>query len=257
MARTDTWFGSTANASLGGREKRLKIRNRLRSVALGVAISSTFLLAEAPKSATPQGEAASASGLEATLSSMDKAAANFKTIQATFVWDQYTKVVDETDTQNGTIYFRRLSGDNVEMAAHIDKPEMKIVLYSRGEVRVYTVKNHSEQKYDASKNKEEFNSFLMLGFGGKGHDLASKFDVKYDGTETVQGVTTSRLVLTPKEEQVQKMFSEIIVWIDTARGISVQQKFIQPKSGDYRLAKYSDIRINPKLSDEIFKIKSH
>jgi outer membrane lipoprotein-sorting protein len=37
----------------------------------------------------------------------------------------------------------------------------------------------------------------------------------------------------------------------------VQQKFIQPKSGDYRLAKYSDIRINQKLPDDTFKIKAH
>jgi outer membrane lipoprotein-sorting protein len=235
----------------------LKIKFRLFVVALGLAVSSNLLLAEAPKPPAAQGEAASGAGLESTLASMDKAAASFKTIQATFVWDQYTKVVDETETQNGTIYFRRLSGDSVEMAAHIDKPEMKIVLYSRGEVRVFDVKNHDEKKYDASKNKEEFNSFLMLGFGGKGHDLASRFDVKYDGTETVQGVSTSKLVLTPKDPQVLNMFSQIIVWIDTSRGVSVQQKFIQPKSGDYRLAKYTDIRINPRLSDDAFKIKSH
>jgi outer membrane lipoprotein-sorting protein len=65
------------------------------------------------------------------------------------------------------------------------------------------------------------------------------------------------LLLTPKDEQVLKMFSQIILWIDTSRGISVQQKFIQPKSGDYRLAKYSDIRINQKLPDDTFKIKAH
>lgn len=188
---------------------------------------------------------------------MDKASASFKTIQAAFNWDQYTKLVDETDTQTGTIYFRRTSPDNVEMAAHIDKPAARIVVYSRGVVRTFDVKTRDFHEYQAGEHKEEFNSFLMLGFGGKGHDLASKFEVKYDGTETVQGVATSKLVLTPKEAQVANMFSQIILWIDTTRGISVQQKFIQPNSGDHRLAKYSDIRINPKLSDEAFKIKGH
>jgi outer membrane lipoprotein-sorting protein len=234
---------------------------RMWCLVLALAISPNALLSEAaepakgqnPQSASPS----SGTQLEAALASMDKAAANFKTIQSAFVWDQYTKIVDETDTQKGTIYFRRLSSDTVEMSAHIDKPETKLVLYSRGEVRIYDVKNHTEAKYDASKNKEEFNSFLMLGFGGRGHDLASKFEVEFGGTETVQGGTTTKLLLTPKEEQVKKNFSQIILWIDTARGISVQQKFIQPKSGDYRLAKYSDIRINPKLPDDTFKIKAH
>ena len=39
------------------------------------------------------------SGLEHVLAQMDKTAAAFRTTQADFVWDQYAKVVDETDTQ--------------------------------------------------------------------------------------------------------------------------------------------------------------
>src|ERR1041385_6269229 len=49
-----------------------------------------------------------ASTLEQTLTSMDKAAAGFKAIEADFAWDQYQKVVNETDTESGTIYFRRV-----------------------------------------------------------------------------------------------------------------------------------------------------
>jgi outer membrane lipoprotein-sorting protein len=241
--------------------EKVQMKFRMGCVVLGLAVSPLVLCASSTKSAkTEAAQSAVASApatLESTLASMDKASTGFKTIQATFAWDQYTKVVDETDTQTGTIYFRRLSSDSVEMAAHIDKPEMKVVLYSRGEVRVYDVKNHTEQKYDAAKNKEEFNSFLMLGFGGRGHDLTNKFGVEFGGDETVQGTNTAKLLLTPKDEQVLKMFSQIILWIDTSRGISVQQKFIQPKSGDYRLAKYSDIRINQKLPDDTFKIKAH
>ena len=45
--------------------------------------------------------------LESVLKTMDAAAANFQTTQADFVWDQYQKVVDETDTQKGTVYYRR------------------------------------------------------------------------------------------------------------------------------------------------------
>ena len=54
-----------------------------------------------------------------------------------------------------------------------------------------------------------------------------------------------------EERESKKMFSNIELWIDDARGVSVQQKFIEAESGDYRLAKYSNIKINEKLSDEI------
>src|SRR5690242_13768567 len=62
-----------------------------------------------------------ASTLEQTLTSMDKAAAGFKAIEADFAWDQYQKVVDETDTESGTIYFRRV-GNEVQMMADITGP---------------------------------------------------------------------------------------------------------------------------------------
>ena len=42
-----------------------------------------------------------ASGLDNVLRKMDETAAHFQTAQADFVFDQYQKVVDETDTQKG------------------------------------------------------------------------------------------------------------------------------------------------------------
>ena len=59
-----------------------------------------------PQSA-PAASAQNPAELNAVLTRMDQAAAKFKTTQADFVWDQYSKVVNETDTQKGTLYFRR------------------------------------------------------------------------------------------------------------------------------------------------------
>src|SRR3954471_22847904 len=80
--------------------------------------------------------AAHAQSLEAILNSMDQAAANFRSAQTDFVWDQYQKVVDEHDNQKGTMYFRRQSGE-VQMAADITVPDKKYVLFSGGTVSVY------------------------------------------------------------------------------------------------------------------------
>ena len=52
------------------------------------------------------------------------------------------------------------------------------------------------------------------------------------------GVATAKLQLVPKSEKVRNTYSEIFLWIDLDKGISVQQQFFQPQ-GDYRLAKYS------------------
>ena len=204
------------------------------------------------------GGSAQNADLEKVLKTMDQQASTFRNAQADFVWDQYTKVVDDHDIQQGTIYFRREGKEDVQMAADIKTPNPKYVLFSKGLVKVYEhVPGKIDQvtEYDAGKNKAEFESFLVLGFGGSGEDLKKAFDVKYGGMENVQGVNAARLDLTPKSPKVRNMFEQIILWIDPAKGVSVQQKFINGE-GDYRLAKYSNIVLNGKISDEVFKLKT-
>src|SRR5713226_5861243 len=109
--------------------------------------------------------------------------------------------------------------------------------------------------YDATAHREEFESFLVLGFGGGGHDLLKSFDVKYVGKEKIAGVDTAELDLTPKSEKIKQHFAHILLWIDPQRGLSLQQKLFET-SGDYRLAKYSDIQVNQRIPDNAFKLKT-
>jgi len=109
--------------------------------------------------------------------------------------------------------------------------------------------------YDLGKKRSEFESYVVLGFGGSGQDLLKSFDVTDAGPETINGVATAKLQLIPKSENVRNNYSKIFLWIDLDKGISVQQQFLTPQ-GDYRLTKYSGIRINEKISDEVFKLKT-
>jgi len=198
--------------------------------------------------------AAQAQNLESVLDAMDKASTGFHNAQSDFAWDNYTKVVDEHDLQKGVIYFRR-QGTDTQMAADITVPDKKYVLFNGGTVSIYVPKAGQITEYNAGKNKADFETFLVLGFGGRGHDLSKSFDVKYLGMEQVQGVNAAKLELTPKSKRVADMFNKITLWIDTARGVSVQQLFTTP-SGDYRVAKYSNIKINDKLPGDVFKLKT-
>src|ERR1017187_896873 len=195
-----------------------------------------------------------AQSLEASLNAMDQAAANFRTAQCDFVWDQYQKVVDDHDYQKGTMYFRRQSND-VQMAADITSPDKKYVLFTGSLVSVYQPSIDQVTEYNPGKNKSDFESFLVLGFGGRGHDLEKSFDVSYAGMGQAQGVNAAKLELMPKSQRVKSMFQTITLWIAPARGVSVQQKFAEP-SGDYRVAKYSNIQINHKISGDVFKLKT-
>ncbi|MGA8432394.1 MAG: outer membrane lipoprotein carrier protein LolA [Candidatus Sulfotelmatobacter sp.] len=218
---------------------------------LFIAVSVAIFCGSLPMSPPPQ--ASNSTGLEAVLKKMDAAAASFHSTQADFEWDQYQKVVDETDVQKGVIYFRR-AGQQIEMMAHVKDPDQKFVLYKDGRLQVYQPKIEQLIVHDMGNSRGDLESYLVLGFGGSGQDLTKAFDVTYGGDETIDGIATGKLQLVPRAEKVKNTFTQIILWIDMARGISIQQKFITPQ-GDFRLAKYSNIRTD-KLGNDIFQIKT-
>jgi outer membrane lipoprotein-sorting protein len=199
-------------------------------------------------------QSADSDSLDSVLKKMDAAAASFRTTQADFVWEQYQKVVDETDTQKGTVYYRR-AGKEIEMMADIKEPDRKFVLYKDGKLQVYQPKIEQVMSYPAGGNRNELETYLVLGFGGSGQELKKSFEVSYEGEENFDGIATAKLQLIPKSEKFRNNFSKIFLWIDLARGISIQQKFMQPQ-GDYRLAKYSGVRPNEKIGNDVFQLKT-
>ena len=201
--------------------------------------------------------AAQQPGLEGVLDKMDATAATFKSADTDFVWDQFEKVVNDTTQQKGRMYFRR-SGSQIQMAADIsgDTPgDKKYVVYHGDMVRVYQPNIDQVTEYATGKDKGAFESFLVLGFGGRGHDMLKSFDIQLLGTEMAGGVNAAKLQLVPKTQKARGVFDRILLWIDPARGISVQQQFFEP-GGNYRLAKYSNIKLNEKIPDDVFQLKT-
>jgi len=193
-------------------------------------------------------------GLERVLNQMDAAAKIVRTTEASVTWDEYQKVINETDTEKGKLYSRREGGDT-QVAVEFFEPDKKYVIYSGGKVQVYQPKIDQVNQYNAGNNRGDIESFLALGFGGGGHDLLKSYDVKYLGTESVNGVQAAKLELVPKSPKMRNNIARVLLWIDPARGISVQQQLFEP-GGDYRLARYSDIQINHNLPGNVFKLKT-
>lgn len=201
----------------------------------------------APSTAGPQ-------DLKSLLAEMDQAATTFKSAQADFDWDQYQRVVEEHDVQKGQIYFRKNKG-GVDAAVKIVSPEPKQVLFKDGKLSLYQPKIDQVTEYKAGQNRAEVESFMSLGFGASGTDLAKNYEINLQGWETVDGVRTARLDLTPKQEKVKSSLSHVLLWMDPKRNVSIKQQFFEP-SGDYRLTHYTNIKVNSKIADDVFRLKT-
>lgn len=204
--------------------------------------------------ADPEGQA-NDEALQKVLARMDASARTFHSVQANFVWKMYNSVINDiAECDTGKIYFQR-TRDGIEMAADIAQPAPKQVIFSQGKIQVYNLNPGMKQidVYNASAHREEFEAFLVLGFGSSGDEMRKSFNVKYVGPEKVENVASDRLELTPISPSVQKQFSRIDLWID-AEGFSIRQKLFQP-DGDYRLAEYFNIDPNKKIPAKVFNLK--
>jgi outer membrane lipoprotein-sorting protein len=189
---------------------------------------------------------AQSADLQKVLSQMDAASQKFQSAQADFSWDQLTAVVQSHEITTGTIAFRRV-GSSTEMIAHVKtdsgQPEPKDILYKNGEVAYYQPAIKQQTIFSAGANRQQYEGFLTLGFGGSGKDLAAKWNINFQGMEGISGTQTAKLDLTPKQAGGNQMFTHITIWIDPTRGISLKQVFFQ-ETGDTRTAVYTNVQMN-------------
>jgi outer membrane lipoprotein-sorting protein len=193
--------------------------------------------------------------LETVLAKMNQSAAGFKSAQGDFEFQTYQKLTDDTDTQKGRIYFQRTKG-RVDAAFDIAGPAPKQVVYKDGRLQIFEKKINQVTERNVGKNKSDVEAFLSLGFGARGDELQRDYAVKMDGWETVDGVKTAKLDLTPKRERVLQTYNKIILWIDPERDVLLKQQFFE-HSGDYRLAHYTNMKLNEKIQDEVFRLKTN
>ncbi len=200
-----------------------------------------------------------AGSLDAVLRQMDAASAKFQSAEADFRWDLFERVVQQTTTQNGAIYFLRdKATGTVQMGAKIEPPQAKVLEYRKGALRVFDPGSDHLTELSAGANQAQYESFLTLGFGGSGRDLEKAWQIKDDGAETLNdgaAVKVEKLELVAKDPNVRNTVSKVVLWVDPERGVSLKQVFVTP-SDDTRTAVYSHIRYNAKVDPGRFAIKT-
>jgi outer membrane lipoprotein-sorting protein len=223
-------------------------------------ISATLLLSTAALLITPIASFAQAKPgeLDAVLHQMDQASAKFKSAQADFRQDMYERVVKETTTQNGTIYFLK-NGSNLQMGAKIDPPAAKLIEYKNGSLQLFEPGADHLTLLSAGNNKTQYDNFLTLGFGGSGSDLAKGWTITDLGTESITDgtkmVPTTKLDLVSKDPDVRNMVTRITIWVDPTRAVSLKQQFFLP-SEDQRTTYFTNIRYNQPVDTKPFAIKT-
>jgi outer membrane lipoprotein-sorting protein len=223
--------------------------NLRRTAALLLFFSAALVATPASLHAQPK-----PGHLDAVLRQMDEASLKFQSAEANFRWDLYERVVKQTTTQTGTIYFKK-QGTSTVMGAKIEQPSVKLIEFRNGILRLFEPGTNHLTTVDATKNKAELESFLTVGFGGSGKDLAKTWTISDLGDEVIDGVQTAKLDLVPKDPSVRKNCTHMTLWVDPVRGLELKQSLYMP-SEDYRTAVYANIKYNQKVDEKQYQIKT-
>jgi outer membrane lipoprotein-sorting protein len=194
--------------------------------------------------------------LTALLAKMDTASKSFHSAQAEFQWDYYEKIVHDTTTQTGIIYFQREVGGTEMGAVIMDPARSKVVkgIHFKGtELQMFDPGVNQITVLNESSNQTEIESFLTLGFGAGGSDLAKIWNITDMGPETIDGVATEKL--DNKNPETRKNVLHVTIWIDAARAVALKQVAYQ-SGGNYRTATYKNIRLNGSIDKTRFAFKT-
>jgi outer membrane lipoprotein-sorting protein len=191
--------------------------------------------------------ASAANSLEAAFERIDHAAQGFTGLTADVTKISYQAIIQDQEKDTGKLTLKK-SKREVRMLLDIRDPDHIVYSFDPHEVKRYLPKAQTEEIYEPGKYKSLIDQFLLLGFGTTSKDLQSNYTVALGGPDNIGQEQTTRLQLTPKSQEMLKYFRRIDLWISDATGVPVQQKFISP-SGDYNLATYSNIMVNPNLPD--------
>lgn len=191
--------------------------------------------------------------LQDVLSRMDDAAASFHALSADVTSVQHTAVINEDEVDTGTMLVKRSKHD-MRMLLEFTAPDRKSVTVHEHKLEIYLPKQQTIEEYDISNYRELLNEFLLIGFGTSGKDLAGSYTMKVLGRDPVAGRTATRLELIPKTAEVLKNLKKLELWIPESDVYPIQQKFYLT-AGDYKLVTYTNVRVNPQLSDSDLKLK--
>jgi outer membrane lipoprotein-sorting protein len=187
------------------------------------------------------------------LGRMDRSARSFHSLTAKMHRVQFTAVLSESSTMEGTIRLKREKSGTAGII-EFEPPDPRTVYVKGKNIQVFYPKANSVEIYDASKYLSNIDQFLLLGFGTTSAELMKSYDVKAGGVETIGGKMCTRIELTPKTADMKQLITKIELWIPEGDSNPLREKVTEP-SKNYELVDYSDLQLNPRVPDSTFELK--
>jgi outer membrane lipoprotein-sorting protein len=189
--------------------------------------------------------------LQTTLAKLDAASAKFRSAEANIHRDAYTAFIKETVGTDGTTYIKREPNGSAEFGVKTTGAQARTIQYKDGVISDY---NPTAKCTDTVTNKS-IDTYLTIGFGGSGKDLAKAWEITDLGPDTVGGTKVEKLDLVPKDPAVKQNAVKISLWVDLDRDVSLKQVVYAPNK-DTNTATYTNVKLNTQVNTKPYEVKA-
>jgi outer membrane lipoprotein-sorting protein len=191
--------------------------------------------------------------LQAVFDRLDQSSKTFKSFTASMQRLTHTDVINSDDIDRGTFKLKRgNSRTDLKMLIEITEPDEKAVSIQGKKGELYYPKMRTVQEYDLGKFREWVDQFYLMGFGTSSKELMDGYSVRLLGADTKDKQKVTGLELIPKSKEIAQHIKKFELWLSDKTGLPVEQK-IYP-AGQYVVITYSNVNINPNLSESDLKL---
>jgi outer membrane lipoprotein-sorting protein len=197
--------------------------------------------------ATPNGR------VDEVLGNMQKAAANIKTIYARLEQNNKNGEIGGTERYRGEIFFKHIARGSDRVRINYEIPAGQTVVVNDKEIILHQKainQCHITARNAVGQRNQEF-AFFATPYSLTSAQIKARYEIAHVGDETVDGVSTAVLELTPK---VKSSVKKMKWWIDRGSWLPIKSEVVeQNRSVSTFILK--DTRINDSKTSAQFDYK--
>lgn len=173
-----------------------------------------------------------------------KNAAQTNSISSDFLQEKQMKMLEGKVVSKGKFFYKKEDKVRIEY----QQPFQYLLVMNRGSISVKDEGKTNKINTRNSKTMQSINHVMIDCMKG------TVFNNKDFSVKAYESNQQYLLVLNPVDAGMKKMFSNIKVYLDKQNAV-VTQLMMQENSGDFTLMKFSNIKTNAPVSDQLFNIR--
>ncbi len=193
--------------------------------------------------------------LTGILNKMEKAHLDLKSLKAELVMENTNTQIGITDSVFGQLLYKPgASKSKQKLRIDYTKPSKDIIAVDGDNFTFYQPRIKQALKGLTSKVSKSKQSglwqFIEIGLSGSLGSASGRYNISFVKDETVSGVATSVLRLTPKSSG---QFTSIDIWVSQQNWLPMQWK-VAERNGDLIVVALRNLQLNANVPDAAFAV---